>query len=303
MFPVSRDWTTPGAAARAARAACAPGRARPCRRISPSLAARASASATLKAGRWASPSSSWRARNSRAISWSVRPAISTSVSAARSGARPATTSNASLKASRPSWPVSTSVPSMSHSTSRRNEPPSCVTCSGIEVDTNRQVGPYHCAAPVGDGHARNLALDLEVAVAEGRVLAIDLGTSSVRALVFEQDGHAGARALRPASPGVLARRPSGLRVDDDGAAELDPDGMVEAVGACLDELAGGDELDGVETVALSCAWHTVLAVDPRGRPLSAVLTWVDTRAAALVGELARRADPARLHAETGAPLH
>jgi len=143
-----------------------------------------------------------------------------------------------------------------------------------------------------------------VAVAEGRVLAIDLGTSSVRALVFEQVGHARAGALQPASPGgVLARRPSGLRVDDDGAAELDPDGMVEAVGACLDELAGGDELDGVETVALSCAWHTVLAVDPRGRPLSAVLTWADTRAAALVGELARRADPARLHAETGAPLH
>jgi len=134
-----------------------------------------------------------------------------------------------------------------------------------------------------------------VAVAEGRVLAIDLGTSSVRALVFDQDGRA--------VPDVLARRPSGLRVDDHGTAELDPDGVVEAVGACLDELAERGDLDGVETVALSCAWHTVLAVDAGGRPLSAALTWADTRAAALGDELAGHTDPRRLHAETGAPLH
>jgi gluconokinase len=134
-----------------------------------------------------------------------------------------------------------------------------------------------------------------VAVAEGRVLAIDLGTSSLRALVFDQDGKA--------VPDVLARRPSGLRMDDHGTAELDPDGVVEALGACLDELAGRGDLDGVETVAISCAWHTVLAVDAGGRPLSAALTWADTRAAALGDELAGRTDPRRLHAETGAPPH
>jgi gluconokinase len=134
-----------------------------------------------------------------------------------------------------------------------------------------------------------------VAVTDGRVLALDLGTSSVRALLFDQ-------AARPV-PGVLARRPSGIRVADDGTAELDPDGVVGAVGACLDELAGRDHLDQVETVALSCAWHSVLAVDRAGRPLSAVLTWSDTRARALLAELAGRTDPARLHAETGALLH
>lgn len=130
---------------------------------------------------------------------------------------------------------------------------------------------------------------------EGRVLALDLGTTSVRALLFDQAG----REL----PGVLARRPSGLRVADDGTAELDPDGAVDAVAACLDELAERGHLDEVETVALSCAWHTVLAVDGQGRPLSAVLTWADTRAAGIAEELAGRTDPERLHAETGAPLH
>jgi gluconokinase len=149
--------------------------------------------------------------------------------------------------------------------------------------------------PRGLGNLADDPDELEVAVAEGRVLAIDLGTSSARALVFDQAGRA--------VPEVLARRPSPLRVEDDGTAELDPDRVVDAVGACLDELAAQGNLDAVETVAVSSAWHTVLAVDRGGRPLSAALTWADTRAAGLVGELAGRTDPARLHAETGAPLH
>ncbi len=64
---------------------------------------------------------------------------------------------------------------------------------------------------------------------EPRVLALDLGTSSVRALLFDRQ----ARAV----PDALARRPTRLEVDDDGRAELDPDAVLAAVGDCLDELA------------------------------------------------------------------
>jgi gluconokinase len=132
-------------------------------------------------------------------------------------------------------------------------------------------------------------------VAEGRVLALDLGTSSVRALVFDERGGA--------VPGVLARRPTDLRVDDAGRAELDPDEVVAAVGECLDELAGKGHLDEVGQVATSCAWHSVIAVDAAGRRLTGALTWADTRAARLVGEVRRRADLDRLHAATGARPH
>ena len=62
------------------------------------------------------------------------------------------------------------------------------------------------------------------------VLALDLGTSSVRALVFDDRG--------AALPDVLARRPTSLELTDEGKAELDPDEVVAAVGECLDELAG-----------------------------------------------------------------
>jgi len=132
-------------------------------------------------------------------------------------------------------------------------------------------------------------------VAEGRVLALDLGTSSVRALVFDERGGA--------VPGLLARRPTHLEIGDEGKAELDPDKVVGALGECLDELAGGGRLDGIEHVATSCAWHSVIALGADGRRLTGALTWADTRAAPLVAELRSRADMDRLQAATGARPH
>jgi gluconokinase len=132
-------------------------------------------------------------------------------------------------------------------------------------------------------------------VADARVLALDLGTSSVRALAFDERG--------VALPGVLARRPTRLELSDEGKAELDPDAVVAALGDCLDELADGGGLDGVEHVATSCAWHTVIALDGTGRPLTGALTWADTRAAPLVAAQRSRGDMDRLQAATGARPH
>jgi gluconokinase len=124
-------------------------------------------------------------------------------------------------------------------------------------------------------------------VADARVLALDLGTSSVRALLFDDRG--------AAVPGALARRPTHLELSDEGKAELDPDEVVTALGECLDEL--------VEHVATSCAWHSVIALDGDGRRLTGALTWADTRAAPLVAKQRSRGDMDRLHAATGARPH
>jgi gluconokinase len=132
-------------------------------------------------------------------------------------------------------------------------------------------------------------------VADARVLALDLGTSSVRALVFDDRG--------APLPDMLARRPTHLDLTDEGKAELDPDGVVAAIGECLDELASRGELDGVQHVATSCAWHSVIALDGAGRRLTGALTWADTRAAPLVAEQRSRGDMDRLQAATGARPH
>ena len=112
---------------------------------------------------------------------------------------------------------------------------------------------------------------------DGVVLALDLGTSSVRALVTDDRG----RAL----PDIEARRPTRLRVDDSGRAELDAGEMTDAVIDCIDELHAAGHLDAVERVATSCLWHAVMGLDEAGEPVTPLFTWADARASALVPEL------------------
>ncbi len=106
-----------------------------------------------------------------------------------------------------------------------------------------------------------------------RALALDLGSSSVRALVFEAAGQAELSAV----PGALARRPRHLTSSEPGQATFDADSYVADLVACLDELHAGGFLEGVTEVALDSQWHSVLAVDPQGRPATDVVSWADTR--------------------------
>ncbi|TDC42334.1 FGGY family carbohydrate kinase [Micromonospora sp. KC213] len=126
------------------------------------------------------------------------------------------------------------------------------------------------------------------------ILALDLGTSSVRGLVLDAD----AKPL----PGALARRRLGVAVADDGTGTLDAAGYLACLVECLDELADGGHLRDVTLVALSAQWHSVVPLDPTGTPLGPVLTWLDTRPEPLPGAVGP-ADPAAFHQRTGTWWH
>jgi gluconokinase len=128
-------------------------------------------------------------------------------------------------------------------------------------------------------------------VAAERILALDMGTSSARAMVLE-DGQ----------PGPLARRPVRLVMDDDGMGTVDGGAYRAALLECLDQLQDSGGLDGVGLVATSAQWHSVVPAGARGEPLAPVLTWVDTRATPAEA-LAGPADPADFHQRTGAWWH
>lgn len=108
------------------------------------------------------------------------------------------------------------------------------------------------------------------------VLALDIGSSSVRAQRFD------ARA-EPA--GELRQE----RYDTRDANEIAT--LVRKV------------LDGDEPDATSCFGHSLLALDKRGRPLTPILGWRDVRSADAAEWLRRRLDPEAAHARTGAFLH
>jgi gluconokinase len=114
------------------------------------------------------------------------------------------------------------------------------------------------------------------------VLALDVGTSSVRACRFDE-------ALEEREP---ARREY-PQVDD-------PDRVVRLTKDVIEE-AGGTE--GVDAVATSCFGHSLLAVAASGRPLTPILSWRDTRSADAADWLLRRLDNATVHARTGCYIH
>lgn len=122
-----------------------------------------------------------------------------------------------------------------------------------------------------------------------RVLALDVGSSSVRAGAYDEQG----RALdEPARRAYEARR------GHDGSAELDPDRLVNVCQAVLAEAGAGEEATGI-----SCFWHSLLLLDKRDRPLTPVLLWQDRRSAAQAERLRARLDPAAMHERTGCFLH
>src|SRR3954466_16296082 len=115
-----------------------------------------------------------------------------------------------------------------------------------------------------------------------RVLGIDVGTSSVRAQVFDAD----ARERDPAKH----RYPG----------ENDPARIVTLVRQAVEEAGSRQEYD---AVGGSCIGHSLLALDEHGRPPRPILGWRDTRSAEAADWLARRIDADRFRHRTGGPGH
>ena len=108
------------------------------------------------------------------------------------------------------------------------------------------------------------------------VLALDIGSSSVRAQRFDERGE----------PVTELRQ--------EGYTTSDADDVVAAVRRVL---------DGREPDAVSCFAHSLVAVDASWNALTPILGWRDTRSVHAAERLARRLDPQRVHARTGAYLH
>jgi gluconokinase len=129
------------------------------------------------------------------------------------------------------------------------------------------------------------------------VLALDIGTSSTRTALFDT----GARRLE----GTTYQIAYPLRTTADGGAELEPGDLLEAVNQCLEGTLRArrnqSQLRGrpLIGVGMSCFWHSLLGCDRRGRPLTRVITWADSRCRTDAAGLREQFSEAELHGETG----
>ena len=129
------------------------------------------------------------------------------------------------------------------------------------------------------------------------VLAIDIGTSSLRAALYDR-----AARLVPGSRVQLANL---VQTTPDGGVELDPLLLLRNVEQTVDQVLAraGAQVSEIVAVGFDTFWHSLLGVDANGNPLTPLYTWADTRAKGMAAELRRELDEDAVLQRTGCMLH
>ncbi|HLI35437.1 MAG TPA: gluconokinase [Terriglobia bacterium] len=129
------------------------------------------------------------------------------------------------------------------------------------------------------------------------VATLDVGTSSVRSLLFNQ------RAEEMEGFGIQI--PYDVKTASDGGVEVDADALADLVVKSLSVLHQQIQEHRLKISAVACCtfWHNVLGVDANGSPSTPVLHPFDTRADQAAHKLASRIDGRAQHARTGCVLH
>ncbi|HET6979605.1 MAG TPA: gluconokinase [Pyrinomonadaceae bacterium] len=127
------------------------------------------------------------------------------------------------------------------------------------------------------------------------LLSIDIGTSGVRAALFDERGSE--------VHGAQVRSRRSAAVSD--FAELDPNQLVDEVVKTVDELLTYHfhSAAQIEFIAISAFWHSLIGIDAAGTQTTPVLTWADTRASQFVNDLRQEFNESEIHARTGCRFH
>jgi gluconokinase len=127
------------------------------------------------------------------------------------------------------------------------------------------------------------------------VLAVDVGTSSTRASLYDSGGER--------FPNIEAQRTYTPRTSVDGGAELDPERLLHDLTATIDQVVAESAAFEIVGVATSTFWHSLLGLDANGRPVTPVYLWMDARSRDDADALQRQLDQRLVHGRTGCLLH
>ncbi len=129
------------------------------------------------------------------------------------------------------------------------------------------------------------------------ILALDIGTSSVRAALYDAKGDV--------LPATMVKNERTLTATEDGGAEIDAlEGLRQIETAIDDVLAKSAKIKGeISHVAASSFWHSLVGVDAHGKPTTKVFGWADTRSRNYVADLRKKFDETEVHNRTGARFH
>jgi gluconokinase len=128
-----------------------------------------------------------------------------------------------------------------------------------------------------------------------RILAVDVGSSSVRAELYDGSGNG--------LEGTETKLDYDFEYTSDGGATKDADELLDLVARAIDGALTGANGEEISGVAMSTFWHSVLGLGRAGKPTTPILTWADRRAAYAARDLRDALDEAAVHRRTGCVLH
>ncbi|WP_239253650.1 gluconokinase [Listeria ilorinensis] len=127
----------------------------------------------------------------------------------------------------------------------------------------------------------------------GYLMGVDIGTSSVKAVLFRQSGEMRARHAVSYT----------LQTDESGKAEQDPEEILQAVVVAIQTVLREIDPEQLEAVSFSAAMHSLILLDDKHNPLTACLTWADQRSDKTLVRLKQKFNLYPLYEKTGTPLH
>ena len=128
-------------------------------------------------------------------------------------------------------------------------------------------------------------------------LAIDIGSSSVRALLFDHQGNQ--------VPGSETQLPYRQIVTNDGGSESSATELRDRVIACVDGVLANDtaQTAPIAAVGMTSFWHGLLGLNADHDPVTPVYMWSDKRSGHEAERLGADLDAHEVHSRTGCRLH
>lgn len=126
-------------------------------------------------------------------------------------------------------------------------------------------------------------------------IGVDLGTTSTKAVMFDESGS----VVSSANHGYDLYR------DASGMAEEDPEEIMTAFLEAIYETVSKAKVkpEEVAAVSFSSAMHSLIALDENWQPLTRVITWADTRSNPYTEELKSTGLGQEIYSQTGTPIH
>ncbi len=129
------------------------------------------------------------------------------------------------------------------------------------------------------------------------ILSLDIGSSSVRAVLFDSRGQA--------VEGKWSVRAIAFDTSPDGSSSVPIERILEKLFACIDEtlVLGAEEAENLAGVAMCTFVANFLGVDAEGQPLTPVTTYADVSSREEAGQLHRDLDHEYFRQRTGCYFH